>query len=255
MRLDKLNSELLQYLIDQEVKPGDRLPALTELSNELGVSVGKLREQLELARHLGLVSVRPRLGTRREEFNFHRAVLTSLLFSLATDEASFAQFSQLRQTIEASMWHEAVTQLTVEDKQRLKDILARAWSRLRGDPVHIPNGEHRDLHLTIFSRLDNPFVQGLLQAYWDAYETSQVTRFAEYHYWVTVWTYHQAIVEALCEDDFERGRQVLIEHFDLLPAAILHPELTAGVEAAGNQPGSETGHSQRRISSQSERME
>jgi DNA-binding FadR family transcriptional regulator len=221
MRLDKLNSELLQYLIDREFSPGDRLPALTELSLELGVSVGKLREQLELARHLGVVSVRPRLGTRRESFDFHPAVLTSLFFGLATGEATFEQFSQLRQTIETTMWHDAVYQLTDEDKARLHAIMARAWQKLRGQPVHIPNGEHRDLHLMIFRRLENPFVQGLLTAYWDAYEAIELTRFADYQYWLDVWTYHQRLVDAICEGDFESGRQILIDHFELLPTVTL----------------------------------
>ena len=102
-----INSELLTYLIDEDLEPGERLPALTELSEELDVSVGKLREQLELARQLGFVSVRPRLGTRREPFTFYPAVRISLMFGLATGEANFTQFSQLRQTIEANMWHQA----------------------------------------------------------------------------------------------------------------------------------------------------
>lgn len=221
MLRNSVNSELLLYLIDGELKPGARLPALTELSEELGVSVGKLREQLEVARQLGFVSVRPRLGTRREPFSFYPAVQTSLMFGLATGEANFAQFSQLRQTLEANMWHPAVAELQDEDLQQLHKLLARAKDKLHGSPVHIPNGEHRDLHLTIFSRLNNPFVQALLQAYWDAYEATELTRFADYQYWLDVWSYHEQIVEAICGGEFERGRQILIEHFQLLPTVTL----------------------------------
>lgn len=215
---NSINSELLIYLIDQNLKPGERLPALTELSEELDVSVGKLREQLELARQLGFVSVRPRLGTRREPFTFYPAIRTSLMFGLATGEANFAQFSQLRQTIEANMWHQATSELLEEDIHRLHELLAKAWKKLRGSPVHIPNGEHRALHLTIFSRLNNPFVQAILQAYWDAYEATELTRFADYQYWLDVWDYHERIVKAICQGDLENGRKILIEHFQLLPS-------------------------------------
>jgi hypothetical protein len=31
-----------------------------------------------------------------------------------------------------------------------------------------------------------------------------------------VWTYHERIVEALCDNDFALGRRLLIEHFSLL---------------------------------------
>ncbi len=226
MLRDKVNSEFLGHLIDQGIEPGERLPALTELSEELGISVGKLREQLELARQMGFVSVRPRLGTRRESFDFYPAVRTSLMFGLATGDATFDQFSQLRQTIETSMWHQAVTELQQKDKQRLHELVTKAREKLQDEPVHIPNNEHRELHLIIFSRLNNPFVQGLLQAYWDAYEATELTRFADYKYWLDVWSYHERIVEAICQNEFESGRQLLLEHFRLLPTVTLPTGLT-----------------------------
>lgn len=218
---DKINSQLLRYIVDHGIKPGDRLPALTDLSGELGVSVGKLREELEVARQLGFVSVRPRLGTRREPYDFYPALNTSLMFGLSTGEATFEHISHLRQTIETNMWFESVSKLTRADKSKLRQIIADAWSKLQGTPVHIPNGEHRQLHLMLFHRLDNPFVQALLRAYWDAYEATELTRFADYQYWLDVWTYHERIVEAVVRDDFECGQTLLIEHFKLLPTVTL----------------------------------
>jgi DNA-binding FadR family transcriptional regulator len=218
VQLNKLDSDFLKYLAQHHVEPGDRLPPLCEIGDNMGVSVGKLREELAVARGLGVVSARPRLGIQREPFDFSQAVLPAILFSLATGETCFAQLSRLRRAIEVSFWDEAVVLLTAEDKARLGRLVAEAWAKLRGDPIHIPNGEHRQLHLTIFSRLENPFVQGLLIAYWDAYEASELTRFMRLQYWVDVWAYHERIVEALGANDFERGRRLLTEHFELLPA-------------------------------------
>jgi DNA-binding FadR family transcriptional regulator len=165
---------------------------------------------------MGLISVRPRLGIRREPFAFSPIILDGVLFGIATGEANFEQFSQLRQVVEAGFWDQAVGLLTTEDKEHLCSLVASAWKKLRGDPIHLPNGEHRDLHLTLFSRLDNPFVQGILEAYWQAYEASEMTRFASYAYWVEVWTYHERIVDAIDRNDFALGRQLLVEHFSLL---------------------------------------
>ena len=51
-------SEFLRYLAtNEEAESG--LPTLNELSEELGVSLASLREQLEVARALGLVEVKP----------------------------------------------------------------------------------------------------------------------------------------------------------------------------------------------------
>jgi len=221
MLLHKLDSDFIKYLIDNHIEPGDRLPTLSEISAELGISVGKLREQLEVARSLGLVSVKTRTGIQREAFDFAPAVLIALLFSLGTGETQFAQFSALRQAIETNMWHEAVICLTPADKAEMRYLVEEAWRKLRGQPVHVPNGEHRKFHLTTFSRLANPFVQGLLTAYWDAYEASELTRFVNYQYWVDVWTYHERIVDALDANDFDQGLVLLTEHFSLLPTVPL----------------------------------
>lgn len=217
MILSKLDSEFLKYLVDRRIAPGDRLPPLNDISREVGVSVGKMREQLEIARALGLVSVRPGVGIQREPFDFTPAVLTAVLFSLGQGEATFAQFSQVRVALETSFWLAAVSQLTEADKAELTQIVAEAWKKLRGNPIHVPNQEHRQLHLKIFARLDNPFVQGILAAYWEAYEASELTRFASYQYWVDVWTYHERIVTAICQGELENGRLLLLEHFGLLP--------------------------------------
>ncbi len=237
MSLKKPNSEFLTYLVEHSIEPGDRLPSLSEIGEDIGVSIGKLREELAVARGMGVVSARPRLGIQREPFDFAQAILPAIRFSLATGETCFAQLSSLRRAIEVSFWDEAVVLLTPGDKAQLGSLVAGAWAKLRGDPSHIPNGEHRQLHLTIFSRLENPFVQGLLVAYWDAYEASELTRFTRFQYWVDVWTYHEQIVEALCADDFARGRQLLIEHFALLPVAPAKSEALSSNQQVNRSTG------------------
>jgi DNA-binding FadR family transcriptional regulator len=217
MQINKLDSPFLRYLITKQIAPGERLPTLNQIGSELGVSVGKLREQLEIARSLGVVSVRPRVGIVREPFDFSQAILASVLFGLGSGEAQFEQFSDLRQAIEIDFWEKAVARLTAVDKQKLNRIVASAWDKLKGNPIHVPNDEHRQLHLTIFSQLENPFVQGMLAAYWDAYEASELTRFSPYDYWLEVWAYHEKIVAAIVKDDAVLGLALLKAHFALLP--------------------------------------
>jgi DNA-binding FadR family transcriptional regulator len=51
----RFDSDLLNYIIKHGYQPGDRLPTISELqeTDNLGVSVSKVREQLEVARALG----------------------------------------------------------------------------------------------------------------------------------------------------------------------------------------------------------
>lgn len=212
----KLPSEFLRYLAARGCKPGERLPPIPELAKQLGISTGKLREQLEVARTLGLVEVRPKTGMRCLEYSFLPAVRTSLLFSLAVDPENFEHFGVMRNHIEAGFWEEAVQLLGPEEKQHLQDLMSRAWSKLRGVPIQIPHQEHRELHQTIFSRLENPFVRALLEAYWEGYEATGLNTYADYAYLHQVWTYHQAMVDAILDQDYQAGYRALVEHSGLL---------------------------------------
>jgi DNA-binding FadR family transcriptional regulator len=209
-------SEFLRYLAShEEAERG--LPTLNELSRELGIGLAALREQLEVARALGLVEVKPRMGIRRREYSFTPAIRQSLGYALALDHEHFRKYAELRKHVESAFWHQAVQKLTETDKQELQNLVARAWEKLRGTPVQVPHEEHCLLHLKIYSRLDNPFVTGILEAYWEAYEAVGLNVFAGgYEYLQEVWRYHQKMVESICTGDFEAGYEALVAHTDLL---------------------------------------
>lgn len=210
-------SEFLHYLAHYEGVNGQRLPTLSKLSVELGVSMASLREQLEVARALGLVEVRPRTGTKRLPYSFTPAVCQSLRYALILNNENFRKYSELRNHVEGAYWFEAVQLLTEDDKQELQDLVLFAKEKLNGNPIRIPHEEHRKLHMVIYQRLENPFVTGLLEAYWDAYETVGLNVFTGgLSYLEEVWEYHAQMVQAISDGDYEAGYQALIQHTDLL---------------------------------------
>lgn len=240
MKQNPNDSEFLDYIVKHGIAPGERLPSLHEMSVELGVSVGKLREQLEGARVLGLVAARPRRGIECNDYSFTPAARASLMFGLATDERLFRDFGELRNGIESAFWRRAVEALTEEDKSELDEYVGRAWHKLQQSRIQIPHQEHRAFHMTIFRRLDNLFATGLLEAYWDAYEAVELNLYADYDYLTEVWDYHQRIAGAIQQGEYERARLLNEEHLLLLR--------TRGVRRNGaNGPTSiERGHGVRR---------
>ena len=153
---------------------------------------------------------------RRKPYSFAPAVMQSLNYAITMDKDHFLAFADLRQHIEIAYWHQAVKALAPEDHDRLQELVACAWKKLHGNPIEIPHPEHRELHLTIYRRLNNPFVTGLLQSYWDAYETVGLNFFTDYNYLTQVWTYHQQMVDAICVNDADAGYKALSEHTDLI---------------------------------------
>jgi DNA-binding FadR family transcriptional regulator len=208
-----LSSEFLDYLAAtnyQEIP--DHLPTLNELSKQLKISVARLREQLEVAKALGLVEARPRTGLRRLPYSFLPAVRQSLAYAIEIDPHNFNVFAELRDQIERAYWKEAVMLLTAEDKVALQALVDKAWKKLKAARVQIPHEEHKELHLLIYSRLNNPFVNGLLEAYWEAYESVGQSIFGDYEYLLKIWEYHQKMIDSICRNQIEEGYQALVEH-------------------------------------------
>lgn len=210
------HSEFFTYLLQYSETEHEKFPALKELSSELGLSTSKLREQVSVAKALGLVDVRPRLGIRPLPYSFTPAVDASLSYAIQQDAAYFEDFVDLRRYLEYAYFPRAVDLLQESDHQELRRLVLSAWEKLRGSPVRIPHEEHRQLHLTIYNRLHNVFVTGLLEAYWDAYEAVGLNVYADLDYLEQVWTYHDQLAEAAIIKDKSRGLVILREHFDLM---------------------------------------
>src|SRR5512146_2033473 len=105
--LSQIDSVFLRYLLVNGCEQGARLPSLEAISEETGISIGKLREQLEVARALGLVEVGPRRGIRCRGYDFLPAVRLSLMVALSLDRRAFKAFSVLRIHMEIAFWEEA----------------------------------------------------------------------------------------------------------------------------------------------------
>ena len=213
---DRYLSDFTRYLVEMNASSDDRVPALTELSKQLNISVTSLREQMEAARELGLVEARPRTGIRRKAYSFLPAVRQSLAYSLAIKPSTFEAYLDLRIHIEESYWYEAAELLTADDHAYLQSLIERAEMKLNNHPPQIPHDEHRELHLSIYRKMNNPFVMGLLEAYWDMYEAVGLDVYNQFEYLKKVWQYHKRIVAALKAGNYQAGYKLLREHKLLL---------------------------------------
>ena len=211
---------ILQYIVNEEltarIEEPVRLPPMDDLVRDLGISRGKLREELLAAQAYGVVEMRPGDGTYVRPFEFYTATQTLLLYGIACDWTNFQHFYELRIRLEVGFWEEAVGRLSGADKNRLTQILEQAERKLGGRPVEIPHREHRDFHLLIYSRLENRFAQDLLRAYWDAYEAVGLHRYFDLSYYNQMWDSHGKIAEAILTGHHQEGKDALVSHFTLL---------------------------------------
>jgi DNA-binding FadR family transcriptional regulator len=209
-------SEFMQYIAALPDDGDGRVPPLSELSQILGISVATLREQMEVARMMGVIEVKPKAGIHKLTYSFKPAVITSLTYALASESTPFEQYANLRKHLEAAYFLEAVQKLTYEEKRDLDAIVERAEEKLRRRPVVIPTTEHRDFHLSIYRKLNNPYVFGLLESYWELYKAAGFEIYPDMEYVNRIWQYHRKTIDLINAKQYELAYQALMEHMELI---------------------------------------
>lgn len=208
-------SVFLSYLASIKPDECDRIPSLASLSEELGVSVATLREQLEGARLLGVVEVKPKAGIRKIPYEFKPAAHASLKYALESNSLDFRQLSEFRKHLEAAYFSEAARLLTDKDINELAVLVRNALQKLKY-PSQLPINEHRDFHLLIYRNLENKILNGILESYWELYHSMGFDIYPDREYIERVWQYHARIVEQVQQHNFDQGLRLLLEHMDMM---------------------------------------
>jgi DNA-binding FadR family transcriptional regulator len=219
-------SIFMQYLSTLSESNGAKIPSLIELSQILGVSVASLREQMEVARIMGLIEVKPRTGIQKVPYSFSKSVLINLTYALINDPSSFDAYSDLRKHIESAYWKEAVSLLSTEDVDGLFTIINVAFNKLHAKPPQIPHEEHKRFHLSMYKKLNNIFVTGILEAYWQAYEDVGLDVYTDLQYLEQVWLYHQKTVESIAKGELDSGYKSFAEHMEMISKRSTKPRIS-----------------------------
>lgn len=209
-------AKLLEYIIKRKKAGRDDLPPIQELSENLGMSVPTLREQIEALKILGILDARPRHGVHIKPVDFSAGLKQNAIIAASMDLKYFFQLSEFRDRLEQAWFINAAERLTAQDICDLEQDVINANAKLQGNPIQIPHPEHKELHLSIYKRLDNLFVTGILNTYWTLYEAVGMNLYTDLKYQNTVWQYHERIVAAIKEKDFDQGQFLLGEHMKLI---------------------------------------
>lgn len=211
----KSKNELLDYLAEA-CRAQAPIPSIPQLSTLLGISVASVREQLEVARTLGFVDVKTRVGIQNREFSINQCLELCLRYGAKVQPDVSDALRDLRKHIEISYWHEAAPQLTSRQIQTLHRIVDAAFAEISREPVRSPQPEHRDFHMLIFEHLENPLANSILETFWNLNAEYERNLPVDRAYLENVWNYHRRIADALASRDYERGYQWLVEHMDLV---------------------------------------
>jgi DNA-binding FadR family transcriptional regulator len=214
--LTNKQDELIQYLLDKSNHSSKDIPPINQISQDLGVSTASLREQLELLKLIGAINAKPRTGIQLLEYQFAPAVTKSLYYAVKLNPDYFSQFSEIRNHLEKSFFIEAAGLLDSRAIGHLRKCVQDAKHKLDGEPPRIPHDEHRKFHLLIYKPLNNIFLNGILEAYWDTYETVGLHEYTDLNYLQKVWKFHEQIIDEIHDHNLNDAFEILIKHMEMI---------------------------------------
>lgn len=198
------------YIVDNNMQPGDMLPPENDLARQLGVSRNSVREAVRSLESLGVVETRRGSGLYVRDFSLE-PILENLPYRLLTDLRELSDLLQVRRVLETGMIETAMKTMSEAHKKRLSVIVEAM--RLRAEQGETFAPEDREFHALLFEPLDNTILTRLLDIFWQTF--NRASRLSPIWDADPVWTYqaHKAIVDAIIADDPPRARDALDEHY------------------------------------------
>jgi GntR family transcriptional regulator, transcriptional repressor for pyruvate dehydrogenase complex len=148
--VNKVTDYIKHKIIYKELKPNDKIPTESELSEILDVSRSSVREALKILEAINIIQIRRGDGTyisEPEDISFSQ----SLLFKMILNNMQLEELVEFREQIEVAIVKLAITHATEEDIQGLKNIYNSFLECIETDP-----DDYKRIH-----ELDLKFHKGL----------------------------------------------------------------------------------------------
>jgi len=163
---DHIVEQLKEYILNQELRPGERLPSEGDLAETFGVSRGTIREALHMLEHDGVVNIKkgPGGGIFVSDGNVFQ-VVESLFYALRWEQISSDSFDVLMETrimLEDRIARLAARRATEEDFDELRAILEKMEEPDTDHESFVQNDT--DFHVCLAKAAKNSILQMFMVA-------------------------------------------------------------------------------------------
>lgn len=202
--------EVRNYIIRNNLKPGDLLPTEVSLCETLGVSRNVLREAIKSMELMGMVQAKSGRGTVVKEFNLDFIFQNVMFFSVGEQEdKTIREMFGIRKMLELAYMRQAFHALTSDDIQKMRKHANNI--RAKWEQKEFFYEDDRAFHMALFLPLKNGVLNSLLEAIWAADDGFQLEQ-KQPHLNYTILK-HEAIVEALEQHNFPEFARAMDAHF------------------------------------------
>lgn len=204
-----IQGRLKDYIAQNKLKPGDRLPTEEALSEQLGVSRTAVREALRGLEALGIVESQHGVGRVVQPFSF-APILQNLSYGFVFHDYNILQVMEIRKALDAYFVQQAMANLTDKDMETLSEIVERMKERT--DAGQDMEREDHRFHELLYRRCDNPLALQLFEITWQVRNAALDQSRALYEMPPDTVQEHRAALKAIQQGDLALARQLLIDH-------------------------------------------
>lgn len=216
-------NEIKDYILKNQLKPGDKLPTEMEMCELLGVSRNVLREAIKSLEITGVVHSTPGVGIVIQEFSTD-FLFTSLAYNVSTDVENIQhQFRRVRRVLELGFAREAFDSMTPQRLEQLEgyvagmDSIAKKQATGSGESVKF-GMRFAELdaafHRTLYAGLDMPLLTSIGDAFWAIDKNYQQPTSCAYLAFTV--EKHRKICQALRDRNYEAFDGALEVHYQVV---------------------------------------
>jgi GntR family transcriptional regulator, transcriptional repressor for pyruvate dehydrogenase complex len=237
-RHDLIQQRLKEYIVQNCLQPGDRLPTEEVLASQLGVSRTAIREALRGLEALGMLGSQQGLGRVILSFSFE-PILENLSYGFAFLNNTILQITEIRKALDAYFVEQAMARLSNDDLAQLAQIVEEMKVRKASDQSM--EREDYNFHALLYERCGNPLARQLFEITWRARSAALDQPAALQELPPGTAVEHAELLDAIRAGDVERARCIAVSHHwnaeERFRREIAHGSQRMQKEVDGNRNG------------------
>ncbi|RFA08101.1 GntR family transcriptional regulator [Subtercola boreus] len=221
-RRNTVTDQIKNYILKNDLRPGDLMPTETEICATLGVSRSSVREAIRTLQALDIVEVRHGYGTYVGNLSLAPLVEGLVFRGVLSPENNFAalrEVVEVREALDLAMAPAIVAALNGSADSVLKELVAVMVTKSTAGES-FPD-EDLAFHSRLLSYLDNALVGQLVAAFWEVntvvYPLLGLPPAADMDETAKA---HGAMLDAAQTGDLEAYKKAVIDHYQPLRRAL-----------------------------------
>ena len=159
--------EIRKFIESNGLTVGKPLPPEATLAQQLGISRPSLREGVKALESVGVLEARHGDGVYVADFSFD-SIVENLPYSMLADNAQLTQLLEVRTALEVGMIAKIAEIIPKADIDELQHLAMR-MKQMAEEGKSFAD-EDRQFHARLFSCLENPFLDRLVDLFWKVFQ-------------------------------------------------------------------------------------